>query len=315
MAPPTLIEPAGPHLDQWCAMLAGALAAESGGGPDGPALAARIRAEDPAAGVRRWAAVSDGTLAGVAQSSPDGEDRFVRLYVPESHRRRGIGSALLRTARESGASLKSVTVEGSAGERFAMNRGATVLMRLVVLEHRLDGISSAGDAICWTDGAPQELLDSYAAAYNSLADAPDSHHQSVRADYDAGRIRRWERSIRAGGNQLWVCAIVRDGVVVAFTEVEAGPGPVASQHSTVVVPSHRRRGLGVAVKRALAARLHAARPDITTVTTTVNAANTPMLALNERVGYRRIRTRLLLRLPAVQIKENAPHLHAPQRSQ
>lgn len=292
-----MIEPAGPHLDPWCAMFAGAMAAESGGGPDGPALAARIRAGRPDAGARRWAAVQDGEVVGVAQSSPDGEDQFVRLYVPESHQGRGIGSALLATA-QTGAALKGIAVQGSAGERFAMRRGATVLIRLIVLEHRIAGEATVrDDTVCWTDGAPDELVDSYAAAYNSLADAPDSQHQSVTADYDAARIRQWERSIRSGGHQLWVCAIVRDGVVVAFTEVETGPGPLASQHATVVRPDHRRRGLGVAVKRALAARLHAARPDITAVTTTVNAENTPMLALNERVGYRPVRTRLLLRLP------------------
>jgi RimJ/RimL family protein N-acetyltransferase len=93
-----------------------------------------------------------------------------------------------------------------------------------------------------------------------------------------------------------VCAVVEDRTVVAFTEVEVGPEPTASQHSTVVLPGHRRRGLGTAVKLALAARLRAARPDLTTVTTTVSAANAPMLALNERVGYRAVRTRLLLSL-------------------
>ena len=76
-----MIEPVGRYLDEWCAMLAGAMAAESGGGPDGPALAARIRAEHPDAGVRRWAAVENGRVAGVAQSTPDGADRFVGLSV------------------------------------------------------------------------------------------------------------------------------------------------------------------------------------------------------------------------------------------
>lgn len=286
------------RLDEWCAVLAAGMAAESGSGPDGPALAARIRAERPGAGVSRWAAVEDGRVVGAAQSTPDGDSRFVRLYVPEPHRGRGIGSALLDATRD-GPPRKGITVQGTAGERFASRRGATVLMRLIVLEHRIAETSAGAreDTVCWTDGAPAELLDSYAAAYNSLADAPDSHHQAVGAGYDGGRIRAWERSIRTGGHQLWACAIVRDGGIVAFTEIETGPGPDASQHATVVLPGHRRQGLGVAVKRALAARLHAERPDISTVTTTVNADNTAMLRLNERVGYRPVRTRLLMRLP------------------
>ncbi len=47
------------------------------------------------------------------------------------------------------------------------------------------------------------------------------------------------------------------------------------------------------------------------MTTTVNAANTPMVALNERVGHRRARTRLLLALACA----NTAQLHAPQHSQ
>ncbi|MCA2217706.1 GNAT family N-acetyltransferase [Jidongwangia harbinensis] len=292
----------GPLLDTWCALLAEGMAAESGAGPDGPALAARVRAEPPGGEVRRWAVTVDGEVAGVARSAPDADARFVRLYVSPRHRGRGLGTALFAAVRAAHphTALKGITVAGGPGERFAARLGATVLLRLVVLAQDLAGLPVPGEpppgTVFWTGGAPDDLVDSYAAAYRSLADAPGAGHQLADLHYDRDRIRRWEREVRTGGHDLWVCAVVEDRTVVAFTEVEVGPEPAASQHSTVVLPGHRRRGLGTAVKLALAARLRAARPDLTTVTTTVSAANTPMLALNERAGYRVVRTRLLWHL-------------------
>lgn len=295
------VDPAGPELDAWCAVLAAGMAAESGGGPDGPALAARARAEPPDAGVLRWVASSSDGIAGVAVSAPEPGARFVRVYVPPEHRGRGVGGALFDAVRAAHPDtlLKTVTVAGRPGERFAARRGAVVLLRLVVQEQRLAALPPAprpvpGAPRVWTGAAPDGLIGSYAAAYGSLADAPGADHQLAGTRHTPEWIRRREAEIRAAGHELWVCAAVEDGTVVAFTEIETGPGPAASQHSTVVLPGHRRRGLGAAVKWALADRVRAERPAVATVTSTVSAANTPMLALNERLGYRPVRTRLLL---------------------
>ncbi len=225
------------------------------------------------------------------------------MHVPAGHRGCGIGAALFAAVRAAhpDTPLKGITVAGGPGEPFALRRGATVLMRLVVLEQRLAALPPAPvpatPLIFWTGAAPEHLIGSYAAAYDSLSDAPDSHHQLPGARHDPERLRRRAAEIRDAGHDLWVCAAVERSTVVAFTEVETGPGPAASQHSTVVLPGHRRRGLGTAVKWALADRLRSARPHVATVTTTVNADNTPMVALNERLGYRPVRTRLLLALP------------------
>jgi GNAT superfamily N-acetyltransferase len=298
------------ELDEWCALLAAGMAAEAGSGLAGAGIAARARAERPDADVLRWAALDPaGAVVGVARSGPDRNARFVRLFVPEEHRGTGVGAALLEAARTAhpASVLKSVTVAGQDGERFAAHHGATVLMRLTVMEQRLDHLTAFPESrpgrsvVLWNDSAPDDLVDSYAAAYNHLSDAPDSHHQLAVAAHDRDRIRRWESDIRTGGRELWVCAVVEPAgasdTVVAFTEIEAGPEPEASQHTTAVLPSHRRRGLGLLVKQTLAHHLHAARPHITTVSTTVNEANTAMVELNRRAGYRTVRTRLLLELP------------------
>jgi mycothiol synthase len=298
------------ELDAWCALLAAGTAAEAGSGLSRAGIAARVRAERPDADVLRWAALDPaGTVAGVARSGPDRDARFVRLFVADEHRGAGVGAALLETVRAAhpASVLKSVTVAGRDGERFAAHHGATVLMRLTVMEQRLEHLTAFPESrpgrsvVLWNDSAPEDLVDSYAAAHNHLSDAPDSHHQLPGGAYDRDRIRRWEGEIRAGGRELWVCAIVEPAgasdAVVAFTEIEAGREPEASQHTTVVLPSHRRRGLGLLAKQTLAHHLHAGRPHITTVSATVNEANTAMVELNRRAGYRTVRTRLLLELP------------------
>lgn len=294
-----------PRLGAWCSLLAEGLRAESGGGLSGDIIAARVNAEPPDAGVRRWAACAGSAVIGVAQSGLDRGAAFVRLFVTPTHRRRGVGTALLSAVRDAhrGIVLKGIAVAGQAGERFAATFGARVVMRLAVLEQRLSDLDPgpaklpAGcQVVCWRDEAPEELIDSYAAAYCHLADAPGSHHQIVDPHWDRDRVRGWEREVRLGGQELWVCAAVFDDTVAAFTEIEVGPQPAASQHATVVLPRYRGRGLGTAVKVALVRRLRASRPDIATVTATVNEANSPMVALNTRIGYRVVRTRLMVEL-------------------
>jgi len=58
----------------------------------------------------------------------------------------------------------------------------------------------------------------------------------------------------------------------------------------VVVPAHRGRGIGRAVKRHMMATVAEARPAVREIGTTVADENGPMLAVNERLGYRRERT-------------------------
>lgn len=298
------LTPPDPALPAWCAVLAEHHQSESGGGLSAQVLAARVRHEPSGAGVRRWAAWAGGDLVEVAQSSPDRDTAFVRLYVALAHRRQGTGTALLAAvcSAHPDTVLKGITVAGQAGERFAASLGARVLMRLVVLEQALSGeapdvaLAPPYRMVFWRGGAPEDLVDSYAAAYSHLVDAPGADHQLPDPRYDRDRVRRWEQRITTGGHELWVCAALAGRTVVAFTEVEVGPQPAASQHATVVLPAHRPRGLGAAVKSAMTGRLRALRPDLATVTATVNEANTPMMALNQRLGYRPVRTRLLLEL-------------------
>ena len=195
---------------------------------------------------------------------------------------------------------------GDDGDRFATAAGARVLLRLLELDQPLASAVRAGPAPTlppglrlelWRDAAPGSLLPSYAAAKGAIADAPGSGLQ-VDPAWTPARVRDWEASLRARGRTPWGAAVLAGPDVVACTELSTDGGPLAAQHDTVVVPGHRRRGLGTAMKAALAAHVHRHLPEVATVRTTVNADNGPVVGLNGRLGYRIGRRRLLVELPS-----------------
>jgi GNAT superfamily N-acetyltransferase len=295
-------------LDSWCEQYcvgcaADSCAADSDTLLSAAAVAARILAEAPAAdGVLRWGARRPSELVGIAQTRPDRGAAFVRLYVPAQHRRRGIGRAILGTvSRQLNANaLRGVVNAGEAGEQFAASMGAREIMRLVVMSQRLADLQlpraplpHGHELVVWRGRAPDRLLSSYVAAKRHIADAPSAHEQ-LDAAWDNARLRAWEQAVRANGQTLWVCAAVHDGAVVAFTELEVGAHPVASQHDTVVLPGHRGVGLAMAVKAHLVRELRRIGADVASVTSTLNAANHGMIAANRRLGYRTIRERVLV---------------------
>jgi GNAT superfamily N-acetyltransferase len=286
---------AGDTVTEWHRVYYTGYAAEAGPS-DG---AVEIEAVPPAPGTLRWAASVGGAVVGAASATPNPGAMFVRIFVQDRDRRHGVGRALFDVVRGTfpTATLRSVVVVGHAGEPFAAALGASVVARLVVMELRLRTAPNpvpmppGYDWTSWTGSAPAPLLDSYATVKCSIADAPHAAVQVV-ARWTPARVRAWERPGR------FVGAALRAGRVVAFSEIDTEPGSTAaSQEDTVVAPEHRGRGLGVAVKSALAAQLHEARPDIVAVTSTISASNAPMLATCRAAGWTEVRRRLLVELP------------------
>ena len=280
----------------WSRLYHPAAAAESG--PIGIPVPLPVDAP-PAFDERRWSAMAGGDVVGAASAAPNPGATFVRVFVDDGARRRGVGRALLQAVRESaapGSVLRGVVVADGPGSAFADSLGATVRARLVVMELRLPALIPVPPMPdrysfrAWSGRTPDELLDSYAAVKCHIADAPDSAAQ-LDPEWTPERVRAAESPGR------FVGAAVHNGAVVAFTEIDTAPGVIAaSQEDTVVAPAHRGRRLGIAVKVALAATLHRARPDIVAVTSTINAENAPMLATCRAAGWTEIRRRHLVEL-------------------
>lgn len=263
-----------------------------------------------------WRAQIADHQVGMATVHPGSEPaaRFVRLSVDPPYRRRGIARMLLDVAgtelRQAGCrTVEAIAVAGSDGEAFAARLGATVGDELVddvlsfetidpPLMRRLCVPPPGYTLRHWTGRAPGDLIESYACAKRSIADAPNRHPPPIPA-WDTGLVRAHEQARADSRAELWVEVAVLAGTndVVAFTEMETvGASVEASQVDTAVLPAHRRKGLATAIKANLLVRLRTARPGLVSSSVTCALANTGMRAVNYRLGFRELQRRTLYRL-------------------
>ena len=103
------------------------------------------------------------------------------------------------------------------------------------------------------------------------------------------RLQETQDRVRATGRR-WVVALASDpdGQACGFSEVAlTSPTAVHAQvGGTLVLPGHRGRRLGLALKLATHRRLMEIAPDCRTAATSNAGVNAPMNAVNERLGYR-----------------------------
>ncbi|MFE9255204.1 GNAT family N-acetyltransferase [Streptomyces sp. NPDC006879] len=222
------------------------------------------------------------------------------LTVTPRARRQGVGTALWERVR--GELLAdhrtSVSVElalGGPGEDFATSLGFTPVLPMAWYVQEVPGATGPSRLpdpyrlVSWPGIVPDEYATAAAVAHAAMDDAPTGDLDERPPTWDAERLRSAERLILArGGRMLTVAALDPAGEVAAYTElVLPDPqGPRALQYDTVVVPAHRGRGLGRAVKERARAELAAHHPTVQEIATTVADENQPMRAVNEALGYR-----------------------------
>jgi len=230
---------------------------------------------------------------------------LVTVEVHPDHRRRGIGTAVLRGAvAEMTAAGRTVlfaeTSAGGPGDGFATAHGLRVvetdrisLLRLADSD-RADveaaaAATPAGYRLVGTIGrVPDELLESYARAKSAMNDAPHATPDLEAFVFTPAAVRDAETALRKLGELRVVFAVAEaDGEVAGFTEVLIGRQPQrAHQLDTAVVPAHRGHGLGLWIKSAMLVALREQRPDVTEIDTGNGTANEHMLAINLRLGFR-----------------------------
>ncbi|MFD7086291.1 MULTISPECIES: GNAT family N-acetyltransferase [unclassified Streptomyces] len=232
------------------------------------------------------------------------------LVVRPDARRRGIGATLWTAIRaelaaQGRSSVSTVLELGGAGEAFVDSLGFTNVLRLGWYVQRVaqaleevpqpalpEGLRFAG----WSGVVPDGTAEAFARAHDARRDVsgPSRQLDERTPSWDVERVRTAARLIEQRGGVVLTSAVLdteRDDAVVAYTElVLTAPSDTrALQYDTVVVPTHRGRGLGRAVKRHLLGRLSELHPGVREIRTTVADDNTSILAMNEALGYRRER--------------------------
>ena len=289
-------------------------AAEAVDRPDDPPTelaeaAGRLRMRRNDRRVLRWVVRGGDAMVGHAVLAlPDLDNRHLawsNVTVRPDHRRRGLGTALLREAVATAAvdgrrTLLLEADEGSAGEAFCRARGLRAVSRARLSLLRLADVGWADvEALAtaahpgyrlarWTDHCPDELVEQFAVAKAAMNDAPIDDADIASHVYTAEVIRQNEAGHRAMGFTDWVTVAVHEqtGAVAGLTELVLGPPPRSFQDDTAVVPAHRGSGLGLWIKADMLLRLRAERPDVTEVITGNAASNAHMLRINTRLGFR-----------------------------
>lgn len=246
--------------------------------PREPVTAAELR-DDPGARLL----VVDGAGYAVVKPSSLAGRAFALPRVLPAERRRGVGSALLEACRAEAVALGLdglwSRVDGDDAEslRFALARGYVEIGREVELTRELG------------DEPPVEPPPGIEIRVGAEADLPAIHAVAIEvtpdmvldAEIAAPPYERWVEEMR--GRFFHVAA--EEGRIVGYATLAPLQAlPEALEHElTGVLPSHRRRGIAEALKRAQLA--WASRAGYRRLVTWTQVANTPMRALNLKLGY------------------------------
>ncbi|GAB2554744.1 GNAT family N-acetyltransferase [Kribbella endophytica] len=187
---------------------------------------------------------------------------YLDLIVHPEHRRRGIGTQLLKevyaTARRHDRSLIEVhtvrthlggVARDEAGYEYLTNRGrqpgaTDIRSRCLLADHAADAEAILAEAwthadgyslVQWRDAVPEDLIDDIAALQSRLMlDAPTGDLAVDQQVYDAGRVRRQETSELGRGYHWYSTAARQDatGRIVARTKLafEANDNPRPPTH-------------------------------------------------------------------------------------
>jgi RimJ/RimL family protein N-acetyltransferase len=160
--------------------------------------------------------------------------------------------------------------------------------RLRAVEDEARRASTAYELVTWRDRTPDALVDDRALLERRMTtDAPHGDLPVQEEDWDAERVREYERVHAERGRTVLSAGAVRDGRLVAFTDLHlsAATPEHAHQGGTLVLREHRGHRLGSLVKAAVLRQVADGFPQVRAITTYNADSNLPMVAVNAALGF------------------------------
>jgi GNAT superfamily N-acetyltransferase len=119
-------------------------------------------------------------------------------------------------------------------------------------------------------------------------DAPNGDLPVEEGNWDGERIREYEASQIARGRTVLSAGAVKDGRLVAYTDLQVplAQPEQAHQAGTLVLREHRGHRLGALMKAAVLRELAATMPEVRRISTYNSESNRPMVTVNEALGFR-----------------------------
>lgn len=259
----------------------------------GPEMQRRLAEWDDG---RRYFVVSvDGSPVGTGFASRTGTPGRAAAVVAvlAAHRGRGIGSALVDVSLEHARSLGASSVSGSLTEAelpWAERRGFEEFDRAVEFVLELSGVVERPDvpeAVEIEELQEDELEDAYLIYAEGVADIPSPEPL----------VPSFEK-FRRGVESAPLVLVAREaGRIVGYAELEQRTDDVLGHDLTAVARTHRRRGIGRALKQTQVA--WAAERGYRCLITDTHSANVATRRLNESLGYRALP-------PIVEVRRELP---------
>jgi RimJ/RimL family protein N-acetyltransferase len=136
---------------------------------------------------------------------------------------------------------------------------------------------------------PLERLAQLMAPFSSLINQqPLGELEMPPIRYELAAFESWYRELDLRGGEHYLIVLNDGDQVAAVCDAnwDARVPHRVHQSFTAVAPAWRGRGVAKAVKAAMLLLVRERRPEVTTFTTHNAQANGPMLAINERLGFR-----------------------------
>ena len=258
-----------------------------------------------------WAATAEGEVRGVARLRLfDGSGRAhlgeFTIHVHPGHRRKGIGSRLLKAVAQAARDEKrrSLVVEASSetsGVAFLDASGFACVLSLSLLLLSVPDAGGIEEIVHaehpgyrltrWLGVVPDDLAETFATAKTAMGDMPTGDMDYGTSTWDTDRVRDMAIVVEKRGDTLLTVTAMHGDSIAGFTElvIPVGDGRRAIQYDTAVVPEHRGNGLGLWVKAAMLDWLRVEWPAVEEIETDNAEDNAHMLAVNERLGFRPLR--------------------------
>lgn len=248
----------------------------------------------------------------VSEGAPSyaGNEHIMRtlLYVLKDYRRQGIGRELLKIvtklAQEHGKSLIMTGTSQEDGRKALKKLGAKEALATKDNRTNLDTIDWAMVKE-WNEEGPQRSPDSKIEFYTKIPDEiledyckvyTEIMNQAPIDELDRGDIiitpEQWRKDEQRAEETgiKWITAMTRekDGTISGMTDVYYEPehAHLLYQALTGVQEDYRGSGKGKWLKAAMLLKIQEEFPDITTITTGNATSNAPMIAINERLGFK-----------------------------
>lgn len=274
----------------------------------------RITHPLPAARHERWVVRSGDSVDALLTLELPIQDNvttaLVELNAHPRARRRGLGTALMRHARERALAadrklLITWSILGGGTEAFARHSGFEVGLNehrqlLVVTPERHEQWArllaeaephAAGYTVVqWRNETPEEHADGLAHLSARMStDAPMGELEWEAESWDAERVRAKDRAMAAWGRRLYTTAAIHDasGRMAGYTTLAyALEDPThAWQWNTIVDPADRGHRLGTILKVANHRFAFGHEPATRTVFTWNAESNQHMNAINTALGF------------------------------